>query len=417
MTRPTDLVQRDLYARIVADEFADGPNGRIVFVVSTRSLDEGRGDLFVAVGLAKYLIREGWGVAFFPMSDWGGEIDAGASAVIVMLESFVPGLIPASAVRIAWVRNWTEKWAELPYLDAFDEVWASSGSAADVLRARFDGDVRVIPIAADLELFDVPAAPEQFELVTTVNDWGKPREILGAIDGLPEGTVVHWFGHGAHGSSAGRVVHRGPVSYFSLPGLYAESTLVVDDVIGPAATYGMHNSRLFEAIAAGALPITNVELGLDELGLGALPHYHDADSLSTVIQRFRDDPSTRARVLAEVRAVVAARHSFAVRASEVSRHVTAAVARVGDRSERSEMLAWAAHERAALIGSQVHARVLDNTLAVVNADRDRLSTVAEERAAEIRVLHEHLDVLRDEVAHPIRRRLGRLRARVMRRRR
>lgn len=409
-----DADQRALYERIAADEFADGPRGLIVFVVSTRSLDEGRGDLFVAVGLAKYLIREGWGVRLWPMSEWGGEVDPSASVVVVMLESFVPGLLPASAVRVAWVRNWTEKWVTLPYLDVFDEVWASSSSAADALRERARGEVRVVPIAADLELFQLTTLSHRFELVTTVNDWGAGRGIVHVVDGLPEDTVVHWFGRLGQ-LPDNRVVHGGPVSYFSLPEVYAASAFVLDDVIAPAARFGMHNSRLFEAIAAGSLPITNTDLGLDELGLGAIPSYTDSSSLAAVIARFQESPSAKQVVLDEVRSVVAERHSFEIRAAEVSRVLESAVDRIRNRSDRSELLAWAARERAELIGGQVHVRMRDQELALARAECEGLRHLAEARAEEIERLHEHLDVLRGEVAHPIRRRLGRLRARILRR--
>lgn len=410
-----DADQRALYERIAADEFVSGPHGLIVFVVSTRSLEEGRGDLFVALGLAKYLIREGWGVSLWPMSEWGGEVDSSASVVIVMLESFVPGLLPASAVRVAWVRNWTDSWMALPYLDAFDEIWTSSSHAAKALEENTGREVRVVPIAADLELFHAVPAPTRFDLVTTVNDWGGRREIDRVIEGLPDGVVVHWFGHSSQSSRSGRVVHGGPVSYFSLPDIYAGSTLVIDDVIAPAAKYGMHNSRLFEAIAAGSLPITNTELGLDELGLAQIPRYTDAASLVTVIARMQASPTDRQRLLEHARAVVAERHSFELRAKQVSPMLEAAVSRLGQRSERSRMLAWAARQRAELIGGQVHARVVDRELVLARTERDRLHHLADLRAEEIERMHEHLDVLRDEVAHPIRRRLGRLRARMLRR--
>ena len=76
-----------------------------------------------ALGLARALRAEGWGVAMWPLARWGEELPADTTVVVSMIESFVPGYVPAGTALVAWVRNWTAKWAALPYLDEFDAVY------------------------------------------------------------------------------------------------------------------------------------------------------------------------------------------------------------------------------------------------------------------------------------------------------
>lgn len=347
------------YAAIAAGAHAEGPRGTVRFAVSTADPTEGKGDLFVALGLARALRAEGWGVAMWPLERWGEEVPADTAVVVSMIESFVPGYVPAGTALVAWVRNWTAKWAALPYLDEFDAVWTSSGIARDAVAAQYDGPVEVVPIGVDLDLFTderphgagttaaATATARTDRAVTTVNFWGVRRRVQDVLAEVAPPEPIVWFAANVdHVDATAGVELRPAVSYFALPEVYRAAGFVVDDVIAPAAEYGTLNSRLYEALASGALPVTDCALGLDELGLSDVPVFDDAASLERVLAMPRAE---RTALTARLRAVVVERHSFRARAEQVGPVLDAAVAIASGRSgERNAFMRWATAQREVL---------------------------------------------------------------------
>jgi len=334
------------YAEIAGGVHSDGALGRIVFCVSTDDLEEGKGDPYVALGLGKYLIRKGWGVSLWPTRRWHETPDPEPTIAIVMLESFIPGLLPQSTTTIAWVRNWTDAWAALPYLEEFDGIWCSSPASADVIRSHYSGRVSFVPIATDLDLFSPDNNARVLPVVTTANYWGVERQLESALAAVAETLPVVWFGaNGEHLKRAEVVIHADRVSFFGLGSIYRQAKIVVDDLIEAACAYGSQNSRLFESIACGAVPITNSSIGLDHLGLGEVPSYSDDRPLTEVIGALLDDEGALRDLSERLRRVVVERHSFRIRADEVAPLLGEAIQRSHLRGARPGVLVWAAGER------------------------------------------------------------------------
>lgn len=384
------------YAAIAAGAHAEGPRGTVRFAVSTADVTEGKGDLYVALGLARALRADGWGVALWPVERWTEEVPEGTTVLVSMIESFVPGLVPASTALVAWVRNWTAQWAALPYLDEFDVVWTSSAIARDAVAAHRTGPVEVVPIAADVDLFSVgDESVRSDRAVTTVNFWGVRRRAQDVLEAVRPAEPVVWFAANADLlTPAPGVELRPAVSYFALPEVYRAAAFVVDDVIAPAAEYGTLNSRLFESLAAGALPVTDCARGLDELGLADVPVYEDAPTLEAALAM----PADQRRSLVErLRAVVLERHTFAARAAQVGPGLDAAVSVArGRRGPRSATLRWitALREelRATAVERDVHRagvedinrRLIVSENAIAGFDAARRSAEAERDAIAVR---------------------------------
>ena len=348
-TTPVASPLADEYAALARGDHAVGPRGTVRFAVSTDDPTEGKGDLFVALGLARALRANGWGVAMWPIRRWSEEVPEDTTVLVSMIESFVPGLVPAGTAVVAWVRNWTAQWASLPYLAEFDAVWASSSIARDRLAESYDGPLEVVPIGVDTDLFrtdtaDGTGTARTDRAITTVNFWGARRRVQDVLQEVSPAEPIVWFAANVeHVEDSPGVELRPAVSYFALPEVYRAAAFVVDDVIDPAAEFGTLNSRLYESLACGALPVTDCALGLDELGLGDVPVFDDAASLERALAI---PTAERESLVARLHDVVVERHSYAARAEQVQAGLDAAVARaVSRQGGRDPLLAWATRVR------------------------------------------------------------------------
>jgi len=102
---------------------------------------------------------------------------------------------------------------------------------------------------------------------------------------------------------------------------------------------------LFESISAGAVPVTNSALGLDELGLTEVPVFSSADELVTVIDDLFADRAGTADLALRLAAIVRARHTYEHRANQVDGPLRELAESTRSRTERSAAIAWMATER------------------------------------------------------------------------
>ncbi|MCS4276783.1 hypothetical protein M2390_001977 [Mycetocola sp. BIGb0189] len=381
------------YRRLLAGTIAADKPENVVFAVSNTDPASGRGDLYVALGLASALDRLGWGVRFLDQTRWGEVLPPETTVSIAMLESYVPALMGPDVTRLAWARNWTDSWATLHYLQAFDGVLASSSAALTRITENFAGPAAVLPIAADCRLFRPRADRERtVDLSTTVNEWGQNRDIQRAVAALPEDITLHWFGARQNTANEyGSSVHRhAPISFFELPDLYSQSRFVLDDLTPSAREYGSQNSRLYESLAAGALPILNEGRGLDELGLDEVPVYSSPEELTELLTRLNADPEGSAALAARLHEVVIERHDYTARAvalvdflarvradSSANRVETGPLADLAD--ERARRLVAEYHQQR-LTGEAAHAT---ERLALVQAENDGLRAEVQNAHAEL----------------------------------
>ncbi|MDJ0954463.1 MAG: methyltransferase domain-containing protein [Acidimicrobiia bacterium] len=317
-----NTVVRSAYEAAVAKRAFNGSRNRVVFAVYTDDLDAGRGDLFTAIGLGRNLERSGYEVIYLPQDRWY-DIPAGTDIYVAMLETVDPMRLPGDLTTVAWVRNQTSVWVTQPWLPLFDMVLASSQQSLDALRKAYPGPMGLLPIGVDTELFTQSASPqERAGVVSTVNQWGREREVFAFLKEQAAPFPLALYGR-QRGIAARLEPHaKGPVSYFSLPSLYNQASVVLDDFNHTTAGYGNVNSRVFEAAACGAIVLTNRSAGLDALGLGDIGVFGSARELFALI----DDrlTSTEASKGAEaLRRIVVERHSYRQRAQEFDEHVRA----------------------------------------------------------------------------------------------
>lgn len=363
-----DVALRERYeAALAPRRFAEPDRTHVVMGVYTTDLAEGRGDVYVAVGLGRQLERHGYEVVYLGREDWYDPPEGTDLFLSMLAERTVmldPLRLPPSIRRVAWVRNNTDRWAASAHLAVYDAVLCSSELSERVIRRVYPGRIGILRIGVDHELFrldgvaggagrlvttegaavgaDAPAAPgtdqevaagpngherehgglggpaaaiaEHYGVVSTVNQWGGERGLFAALRRQWIDYPLVLYGQHRQLSRQLQPFAREPVSFFALPSLYRQAAVVLDDQQDVNRGYGNVNSRIYEALACGAYPITNTRLGLRQVGLDDLPAYTSAEDLHLYVHALLQTPERRALDVARLREVVLRDHTYAARA-------------------------------------------------------------------------------------------------------
>ncbi len=281
----------------------------------------GWGDWYTAHELGDALEGIGWRVTYLERwQDRWYEPDPSLDVVLSLLDAIDVRRLPEGVVRIAWVRNWTERWLGQPWFDEYDIVLASSGRSKELIDAGSVHAAILMPLATNPARFHPPESPAApaVDVAFTANRWGQERGVESLVPRLTAGghsVAVYGMGWDAVPAMAG--VARGSLAYGDLPAAYASAALVVDDTAAPTLPYGAVNSRVFDALATGTLVITDNVAGAHELFGDALPAAADQVGLVGLAERYLADPDGRRQLTDDLRAVVLERHTYPRRAEEL----------------------------------------------------------------------------------------------------
>ena len=246
--------------------------------------------------------------------------DPSVDTVIALLDAIDVRRLPEGVVRIAWVRNWTDRWLGHPWFDEYDLVLASSARSKALIDAGSVHVARPMPLATNPDRFHPPAAIAEptVDVAFSANRWGQERgveTIAPRLAAAGHSVAIHGRGWDAVPAMAG--LARGQLAYDALPATYAAAALVVDDTATPTLPYGALNARVFDALAVGTLVLTDNVAGAAELFGGALPAADDAAGVVALVERYLADPVERRRSADQRRAIVLDRHTYARRAAEL----------------------------------------------------------------------------------------------------
>lgn len=301
----------------------------IALLVTTTQTDALEGDAIVGreFGSALSRILPHAEFRLIPRGLDGGADLAGIDAVICLRDDCDPrrfrNLSPSCRV-VFWIRNCFDAFLDSGNWRRADEVWMSSERECARFREHTGLPARLLRIATNLHLFGAaqPDAELACDICFTGSYWGVHREI--AISLVPEilDATVLIVGAGWEAVPELAAAAQGPAPYERMPAIYASAKLVIDDANHVTVNSGSVNSRVYDAIAAGALPITNGIAGAYEAFGDLLPTYQDAHGLTGQIRRWlADEPSRQARVAA-LRRLVMEKHGFEHRARDAMRFLS-----------------------------------------------------------------------------------------------
>jgi len=307
--------------RLTADTTTtDGAGPHVAITVTSLSPADGWGDWYTAHELRETLASLGWRVQLVAVGkgDQPPRLPVGIDYVITLLDRFDARHVPAEVGVIAWIRNWTDRWLDQPWFERLDVVLASSSASVERIEQRTGLRPILFPLATNAARFAVarPDPQRAVDCVFTGNHWGKDRAVQAGLAPAPGQTLaIHGKGWEQIKSLARH--HAGVAAYDDLPAVYASAKLVLDDTQEPTLRYDAVNARVFDALAAGSLVLTNCAAGARELFDDSFPVWSTAEELRSTRDALLADPRLRDTLADRYREMVLTRHTYEHRAHQL----------------------------------------------------------------------------------------------------
>jgi spore maturation protein CgeB len=295
------------------------------FVVTDDDPETRAGDFFTAMELANALNSEfGWECVYLPRRsntrDWYDV--GGLDCLIVLLDQYDLSRIHGakdSLIKIAWLRNWFDRWISHSWFIEYDLNLCSSETARDYVIAETGHNAQILRIAANPARFNknnVASDSFKSDYCFTGSYWNSPRDIEDFDPGkLPYEFALYGEGWEEHQQFADS--YRGSVPYEKMAQVYAGTKILLDDANHVTKPWGSVNSRVFDALASGVLVITNGELGAKETFDGLLPTYESVEELEEKLAYFLEHPTAREALAAKLNYIVTHQHTYRKRAHEL----------------------------------------------------------------------------------------------------
>jgi len=308
-------MREDLLAR---PGFWSGKYPQIAFAVSEASETTDKGDFYTAMEFGDALQKIlPCCISYLNPDEWYdlSEIDI----VIAMRQDFDPKLIksgPSHQLCIAWARNWFDAWADAPQAFHYDLYWASSQDGRAYLQNKLSLPVSLVPIATNINRFSTGARVDSmaYDYAFTGNYFNTHRDIIDCLepDLLPHKGAV--FGSGWEAVAHFQSIAKGLLPYEQLPDLYASTKIIIDDANHATLRWGSVNSRVFDALAAGALVVTNGVIGANQIFEGLLPTYTSQSELQSLLDKYLNDEKARRSLVEQLQRLIREKHNYDIRA-------------------------------------------------------------------------------------------------------
>jgi GT2 family glycosyltransferase/spore maturation protein CgeB len=298
--------------------WTDGGGPHVAITVTSLDPAAGWGDWYTAHEIGDALAAIGWRVTYVERrGEAWYDLPDDLDYLLALMDPFDLDRVPPQVTTIAWIRNWTERWLERPWFDRIDVLLVSSARSRELIEEATGRRTIPFPLAANPARFKpLPAGGNPgpaADFVFTGNYWGKDRDVQAGLKPRP-GERLDIYGNGWDEVAELAPHWRGAAPYDELPAIYSSAKLVLDDTSGPTLPYGAVNSRVFDALAARTLPITNCESGVRELFGEDFPVWSDPGSLRAQIDALLADDERREALARRFRGEVLRRHTYPHRA-------------------------------------------------------------------------------------------------------
>lgn len=269
------------------------------------------GDLHLATALGRALRRRGhrWHVDILP--DWHTS-QSSTFDVAIHLRGRSDYSPAPGQYNVLWLISHPESFDASTAL-GYDLVCVASAPFAEALRERLSQPVHVLDQATDPRVFFPDPDPElEHELLFVGNSRGVQRKIL--ADLIPTGRDLAVWGGGWSGTAVEPYVKGEYFPNRELRRLYSSAKVVLCDHWPDMRAAGFRSNRLYDALACGAVVISDRVAGLDGVFGDAVLTYEDPEELSSLVDRLLLDEPERRRRAAGGREEILRRDTFDERA-------------------------------------------------------------------------------------------------------
>ncbi|PAF29464.1 glycosyltransferase [Paenibacillus sp. 7516] len=296
---------------------------KVSLIVTEMGDEVTAGDYFTALELGMSMEKLGWDVEYVPRKgkrNWY-EIDESVDIVISLLDAYDPSKIISGnncLIKVAWMRNWFERWIEQPNFEKYDILMASSKIACNLVSEKTGRLVYLLPIATNSDRFNIGQKYNEYDCdyCFTGSYWNDERDIIGHLDPERVNYRFHVYGKNWEKVRKFKPYHKGFIQYKKIPDLYKSTKIVIDDANRVTKPYGAVNSRVFDALGAGTLVLTNGYLGSQDTFEGKLPVYSSAQELEELLNYYLSNETARVEKVKELQKMVLNHHTYDHRAGE-----------------------------------------------------------------------------------------------------
>jgi hypothetical protein len=295
---------------------------KIAFAVTEDGEKASAGDYFTALELGEALKKFGWEILFVSRNGQGYwyEVNVEVDVLISMLDTFDPRRIRSSnnsLIKIAWPRNWFDRWVYNPGFKNYDMILVTSKIALEYIKERSEKVPILFPIATNPSRFNNDIRPKKeyiCDYCFNGSYWGDRREIMDML--IPDEIPYQFklFGKNWEKIDKFKNYYQGFISYSNMPKVYASTKIVIDDANRATKKYGAVNSRVFDALACGTLVFTNGLKGAEETFNGRLPVFKSKKELHGLIEYYLSNEDKRIAKIKELQNFVFQNHTYTNRA-------------------------------------------------------------------------------------------------------
>jgi O-antigen biosynthesis protein len=299
---------------------------KVAFAVSESGENASAGDYFTAKEFGEAIKSLGWGVCFLPRNgpDYWYDLDD-VDVVISLLYTFDPRRIRSSRgslIKIAWPRNWFDRWTFFPWFANYDLVLVPSKISQRFVKEHSGKDATLVPLATNPNRFnnEIPESEDYYsDYCFTGSYWNDYREIIDLLDPDKLPYKFNLYGKNWELIPKFKPYHRGFINYINIPKLYASTKIVIDDANSATKAYGSVNSRVYDALACGTLVLTNGKLGALEIFGEDLPVFETETQLNILLNHFLEVDEDRIDLVEKLQKFVVENHTYFNRALQLKK--------------------------------------------------------------------------------------------------
>lgn len=296
-------------------------NQHIRIAIKTPAFDDERtlmwGDYHFANSLKNAFVRKGYQARVDLHNFW---YDNGymTDDVVIVLRGTKRYHTRGSQVNILWNISHPEQVTEEEYKD-YDYVFSASTFFADELKKKYGIMAENLLQCTDAGLFYPDKENISEEEKNDVLFVGNSREVMrkSVAYSLEKGIPLAVYGSRWEQFLPAKMIKGNYLKNEALRKYYSNCNLLLNDHWRDIADHGFISNRIFDALACGAIVLTDRVKGIEDVISKGLYYYNTADELEHQIKWLKENGDQAKRLALENAEIIAHNHSFDQRAGRI----------------------------------------------------------------------------------------------------